>query len=460
MKKRKKEIILLVDDDLNLLANLTEVLEKNGYAVLTTSDGNEVMPMMENFPVDAIILDLKMPTLDGMIVLQKVVEKHPSVPIIILSAFGSIDDAVKATKLGAFDFVEKPMEPERILITLENALKNSRLQKGHYLLLQEKMERYQMIGESEAMNKIFALIEKIAPGDSSVLISGENGTGKELIANALHLRSKRADERFVPVNCAAIPKELIEAELFGFEKGSFTHAIKKKVGKFVLAAGGTLFLDEIGDMSLDTQAKVLRAVESGEVQPIGRESSIQVDVRIAAATNKDLRKMVQAGTFREDLYYRLNVIEIHVPPLRKRKEDIPVLAEHYLNRFCLERKTKPVQLSPGANEALIRHKWPGNVRELRNLMEKTVVLADSETISGDEIQAFLEGNPVDKASNKTNPGGKTLEEIRINAERDAIKSKLMANDWNYMKAAGELAISRATLFKKIKDYGISRNNRS
>ncbi|MCK5058193.1 MAG: sigma-54-dependent Fis family transcriptional regulator [Candidatus Aminicenantes bacterium] len=456
--RRNKETILLVDDEEKLLAKLAAIVENHDYAVLTTTDGNEVIPMMENFPVDAVILDLVMPSLDGMTVLQRILDKNSSVPVIMLSGHGTISKAIKAIRLGAFDFLEKPVESERILITLENALKKSRLERERSLLIQDALERYQMISISEAMKKVFTLIEKAAPSNSRVLISGESGTGKELIAKALHLRSDRAGEPFVTVNCAAIPEELIESDLLGHEKGSFTGAYRKQIGKFEQASRGTLFLDEIGEMSLRIQAKVLRAIENGEIQSIGAKDSICVDVRIIAATNRDLKEAVRSKVFRQDLYYRLGVINIYIPPLRERKEDITILANHFINQYCEERKRDPVELSPGAVEMLFRHNWPGNVRELRNLIEKAIVLANSQTISGEEVRGYIEQNRM--SADKSNIAGNTLSEVRMNAEREVIRSKLMANGWNYEKTASELDISRATIFKRIKELGIKRDSHS
>ena len=382
--------------------------------------------------------------------LKSVREKFPALPVIILSGHGTIANAVEAIKAGAFDFLEKPIEWERILITLENALQRSRLERERNAFLKESLERYQMIGASPAIKQIFRLIEKVALADSRVLISGESGTGKELIAKAIHLRGERAAGPFVTVNCAAIPDELIESELFGHERGAFTGAVAQHTGKFALASGGTLFLDEIGEMSPRIQAKVLRAIEDGEICPVGSSRTSHVDVRIIAATNRDLKEALRNREFREDLYFRLSVIQVGVPPLRERREDIPLLVEHFMAKLCEERKHPTLKLSIGALEALIEHPWPGNVRELRNLVEKMVVLSGNDTVLKEEIEFYLADNRF-SADDRGSPSSTTLPQARKNQEKETILAKLAATHWNYEKSAAELGISRATLFRKIKE---------
>jgi len=455
MNKAKKGLILLADDDVKLLANLSDILAKSGYAILTAERNDRLVEMLGQNPVEALILDLVMPPTDGMSGLKSVRDKFPSLPVIILSGHGTIANAVEAIKIGAFDFLEKPIEWERILITLENALQRSRLERERNAFLKESLERYQMIGTSPAIKAIFRLIEKVAASDARVLVSGESGTGKELIAKAIHLRGERAAGPFVTLNCAAIPDELIESELFGHERGAFTGAVAQHTGKFVMASGGTLFLDEIGEMSPRIQAKVLRVIEDNEVCPVGASRSVHVDVRIIAATNRDLKEALRRHEFREDLYFRLGVILIAVPPLRERREDIPLLVEHFLAKLSEERKHPPLKLSLGALEALIEFSWPGNVRELRNLVEKMVVLSSSDTVLKEEIEFYLADNRF-RETDPQKAGDRTLDQVRKNQEKESIQAKLTATHWNYERSAVELGISRATLFRKIKELSIKR----
>ncbi|MCP2520705.1 sigma-54 dependent transcriptional regulator [Candidatus Aminicenantes bacterium AC-335-B20] len=452
----KGGVVLLVDDEVKILSSLSRILENYDYEVLTALDGKSALSIIEENDIDVVLLDLKLPEMDGIRVLKKIMEKKPSLPVIMLTAHGSIPKAVEAVKIGAFDFLEKPVESEKILITIKNALEKSRLEKERTFLIQEALEKYKMVGISNAMKKIFSLIEKIAPTDAKVLITGESGVGKELIARAIHFRSSRAGGPFVVLNCAAIPEELIESELFGHEKGAFTGAIERKEGKFKLASGGTLFLDEIGDMSLRVQAKVLRAIEEGEIQRVGGKEIIEVNTRIICASNKDLERAVRERKFREDLYYRIKVIHIHVPPLRERKEDIPALLRYYLQVLSKESGKEMPKLHPSALEVLFEYPWPGNVRELRNLVEKVVVLYPGKIISRDDIMKLLEMQGIGEVS-KVFSG--TLSDARKKAEREAILAKLLANNWDYELTAKELGISRATLFNKLKEYGIRKSKK-
>ncbi len=456
MKKKNKYSVLVVDDDARLLSSLSSILEENGYRVLTGANGHEAENMFMDSPLDAVILDLMLPDTDGITLLKKIHHEKPLLPVIMLTGHGSISKAVEATKLGAFDFFEKPVESKKILITLGNALKSSTLEKERTFLIEDALERYRMIGVSPAMKHVFEMIEKVAPTDSKVLISGENGTGKELVARALHLRSERAGNQMITVNCSAIPPDLMESELFGHEKGSFSGAIQQQTGKFMLASRSTLFLDEIGEMDLRLQPKVLRAIENGEIQRVGGNDVLNVDVRLIAATNRDLKEAVQKKEFREDLFFRLSVINIHIPPLRERREDIPLLAEYFMIGLCRQRKRQPVQLSPAAVAKLLEYPWPGNVRELRNLMEKIAVLSDSEIVSGEEMDRYLHENRRSKSQMEDNPGAETLADIRRKKEKDAIEAKLAAADWNYEKAAADLGIARSTLFSKLKEYQVKR----
>jgi two-component system nitrogen regulation response regulator NtrX len=453
MNKVKKGLILLADDDVKLLANLSDILEKSKYEVMTVERNDRILPILQENQVDALILDLVMPPIDGMAGLKGIRNGFPALPVILLSGHGTIANAVEAIKIGAFDFLEKPIEWERILIALENALQRSRLERERNAFLKESLERYQMIGTSPAIKTIFRLIEKVAASDSRVLVSGESGTGKELIAKAIHLRGERAAGPFVTVNCAAIPDELIESELFGHERGAFTGAVAQHTGKFVMASGGTLFLDEIGEMSPRIQAKVLRVIEDGEVCPVGASRFVHVDVRIIAATNRDLKEALRQHEFREDLYFRLGVIQITVPPLRERREDIPLLVEHFMAKLCAERKHPPLTLSIGTLETLIEHPWPGNVRELRNLVEKMVVLSSSDTVLKEEIEFYLADN---RFSESASSCPQTLPQVRKSHEKETIQAKLTATHWNYEKSAAELGVSRATLFRKIKELNIQR----
>lgn len=452
---KNKGTILLVDDDPKILASLSSILENQGFKTISTTDGYEALKIVEKEELDTVILDLVMPSVDGITVLKKILDIKPLLPVIMLSGHGTIPKAVEATKLGAYDFLEKPIESGKIIITIENAISKFRLEKEKQTLLQDALERYRMVGVSKAMKDIFQKIDTVAPEDSKVLIIGESGTGKELIARAIHLRSNRAGGPFHVVNCAAIPEDLIESELFGHEKGAFTGAVEKKIGKFELAHKGTLFLDEIADMSLRLQAKVLRAIDNEEIERVGGKESIKIDTRIICASNKDLREAVKKGLFREDLFYRLNVITIHVPPLRERKEDIPILIEYFTKIFCEERKRPILKFHPLALEVLLRYHWPGNVRELKNLVEKVVVLSKSEVITKEEVEKFLSDSRIEFTEERKD-SFETLDEAREKAEKDLILTKLIVNSWNYEKTAEELGISRATLFNKMKRYGIRR----
>jgi two-component system, NtrC family, nitrogen regulation response regulator NtrX len=458
MKKTEKARILLVDDEEKILAALSFLLENRGYRVVATTDGHQALSFIEKDEVDAAIVDLVNPGMDGLTLLNEILARKPDFPVIMLTGHATIAKAVEATKLGAFDFLEKPAPTDKIVIVLENALARVRLVRERMLLLGDISEKYQMIGISKPLKDILAVVERAAPSDSRVLISGESGSGKELIARAIHLRSERAGKPFQIVNCAAIPEDLIESELFGHEKGAFTGAVQSRIGKFEAAGEGTLFLDEIGEMSPKVQAKVLRAIENKEIQRIGGTAVLTIDPRIIAASNRDLKQAVAAGNFREDLFYRLNVITIRVPPLRERKEDIPLLADHFLAMLCDERKRPLLRLHPSAMEALLHYEWPGNIRELRNLMEKLVVMSPQETISRREIEEFLQESAIGDVELSAAASASTLADARGRAEKDLIFAKLTANSWDYEKTADELNVSRATLFNKIRAYRIRRTD--
>ena len=436
---------------MKILLALSGILKDHGFDVLTTSDGGRAAEITEENDVDVVLLDLVMPSLDGMAVLKSIVERKPSVPVIMLTGHASIQKAVDSIKLGAFDFLEKPVESKKILITIENALEKTRLVRERSNLLQDALKRYRMVGVSTAIKEIFRLIERIAESDSRILITGESGVGKELIARAIHLRSLRGGGPFLAVNCAAIPETLIESELFGYEKGAFTGADRRKKGKFEQASGGTIFLDEIGDMSLSVQAKVLRAIEEGEIQRVGGKEPISIDARILAASNKDLKQLVRDKQFRDDLFFRLSVIDIFVPSLQERKEDIPVLIEYFMKGLSEEKKCSPPHLTSAALAALIDYSWPGNVRELRNFIEKIIVLFPNENVSAEKMIRLLKLSSLDDTE-----VGKplTLAEARKKAEKQLLKARLIANEWKYDATAQDLGISRATLFNKLKEFGI------
>ena len=380
--------ILIIDDERSIRKTLNEILSYEGFKVEEASDGDEGLKMFAEKNYDVVLCDIKMPRTDGIEFLVKAGEYNPDIPVIMISGHGTIETAVDAVKKGAYDYVAKPPDLNRLLITIRNALDRNSLSK-ETKVLKKKINRVQeMIGESDAMQKIKETIEKVAPTDARVLITGENGVGKELVARWLHTKSKRAEQSMVEVNCAAIPSELIESELFGHEKGSFTSAIKQRIGKFELANGGTLFLDEVGDMSLSAQAKVLRALQEGKITRVGGDREINVDVRVIAATNKNLLKEVDEKTFRLDLYHRLNVILIHVPSLNERKEDIPLLIDRFLEDIGEDYGQAKKSIDKRAVEALQRHSWTGNIRELRNVVERLVILS-GKTITESDVTSYV-----------------------------------------------------------------------
>jgi two-component system nitrogen regulation response regulator NtrX len=469
--------VLVVDDEKNIRRTLDMVLTGAGYSVLGASTAEDALEMLKSpkQPVDLVILDLKLPGMNGLEALDKLRRDDATreLPVVVISGHATVHDAVSAIKLGATDFFEKPLNRDRILVSVQNCIRTARLSRTVEQMRAELEQRYEMIGTSASMQKLFGEIDKVAPTKASVLITGESGTGKELVSRAIHRLSPRKDEPFIKVNCAAIPRELIESELFGHERGSFTGAQVRKRGFFEQAHGGTLFLDEIGDMDLAAQAKVLRAVQNGEVARVGSEHVLQVDVRVLAATNKDLDKEVGAGHFREDLFFRLNVFPVHVPTLRDRRGDIRLLAETFIASFCNENGLRPKRADPAVFEALARRAWPGNVRELKNVVERAAILSsdvitiadlpedphespfdDEEGIEGDEGRAS--SKPPAPAAIK--PGGErlTLREYRDAAERAYILETLQVLEWNISKAAVTLGVERTNLHKKIRGYGIKR----
>jgi DNA-binding NtrC family response regulator len=451
-----QERILVVDDEEQMRELLTKVLSKNGYHVSVCGEGAEALALLEREPVDLVVTDVRMPGLGGMEALRAIKELNPEIVVIIMTAFGSIDQAVQAVKEGAYDYINKPFKIDEMLLTIEKALEERRLRHEVSTLRQELRTRYRfdnLIGKSRAMQDVFSLIEQVANSRSTVMVYGKSGTGKELAAKAIHYNSPRATKAFVAVNCAAIPSELLESELFGHEKGSFTGAIATKVGKFELATGGTLFLDEVGSMRLDLQAKILRALQEREVERVGGTRTIKIDVRVIAATNRELKKAVDEGTFREDLYYRLNVVPITLPPLRQRRDDIPLLVEHFIAKYNREFNRKVKGFSAGATAALYQYNWPGNVRELENVIERAVALAQSETISLRELPLDISilGRDMIEDIQKV---GLSLREARNHFERQYILNILEKVQWNQTEAARVLGLHRNTLLWKLQRLGI------
>jgi DNA-binding NtrC family response regulator len=445
-----KATLLIVDDEPNILTSLRRALELEDFRALTASSGAEALELCGAKGPDLVLLDVAMPELDGIEVLRRLKSSQPSLPVVMMSGHSTIETAVQATKLGANDFVEKPLSTERLLITLENALALERLREENAQLRAASSNDWKMIGDSPQMRHVFDLLRRTAPTQGRVLITGDNGTGKELVARAIHEGSPRADKSFIKVNCAAIPQELIESELFGHEKGSFTGATSSRKGKFEAAHGGTLFLDEIGDMSLSAQAKVLRALQEGEIERVGSPEALKVDVRVVAATNKNMAEEIAAGRFREDLYYRLAVVPIELPPLRERRPDIPALARHFLEQAWQLHGKRPTQISQGAQTLLMQHEWPGNVRELRNSIERLVILTDGDIEEAD-VQAIL---PATKSAPSVYRRGATLKELTAAAEREIVLRALEDNSGHVSKTAEALGLERSHLYKKMKALGI------
>jgi two-component system nitrogen regulation response regulator NtrX len=440
-------IVMVVDDEEGIRESLSGILEDEGYSVLTAGSGEEALGILKEQTPDLILLDVWLPGIDGIETLNEIKNLKPDLPVVMISGHGNIELAVKATKTGAYDFIEKPLSLERVLLVAERALERRTLEMENKTLRRDLTKKWRLIGNSQRMKQLLEQMDLAAKGNSRVLILGESGSGKELVAHVLHEKSNRADNPFIEMNCAAIPQELIESELFGHEKGSFTGAFERKKGKFELADEGTLFLDEIGDMSLSTQAKVLRVLETQEFQRVGGSRNIRVDVRIISATNKDLIEEVKKGNFREDLLYRLNVIPIIVPPLRERRDDIPALVEHFLGHFSAECGQRPKKISADGLAMLESYEWPGNIRELRNVMERLVIMTPSNTITARNI---IIGGPTRSDYFSFN----TLKEARDAFEKDFIVKKLEENSWNISKTSEILDIERSNLHRKIKSYEI------
>jgi two-component system nitrogen regulation response regulator NtrX len=443
--------VLVVDDEAAIRDSLRMILEYEGYRVEEARSGSDALVRVADHAPDAVLLDIKMPEMDGLELLRAFRERGYDMPVLMISGHADVATAALATRLGAYDFFEKPLQRERVLVSLRNAVDSSRLEAENRSLGQEPEA---LIGTAPAMRRLRETIEKAAPTTATVMIAGESGTGKELVARALHRLSQRRDRPIVQVNCAAIPEELIESELFGHEKGSFTGAVRKQMGKFVAADGGTIFLDEIGDMSARTQAKVLRVLQNGEVEPVGAERTVQVDVRVVAATHRTLEDEIAAGRFREDLYYRLNVIPIRTPALRERLEDVPLLVEYFVRRYADENNYRPKVFSAEALAHLQALPWKGNVRELKNLVERLLILAPGDDVTREDVIHATGGARPELSSAIL--AVKTLREFRDLSERMFLVHKLEENNWNVTQTAQAIDTPRSNLYKKLEQYSIRR----
>ena len=446
--------ILVVDDEQGVREALRQVLDYEGHEVRVAASGGEAITLYPDFRPHLVFLDVKMAGLDGLETLARLRALDERAQVVMISGHGTVATAVQATQRGAFDFLEKPLDTDRLLVTVRNALGRTELLQENERLRESVDARFAMVGKSPALKAVLETIEKVGPSGARVLITGENGSGKELVARAIHENSARREGPFVEVNCAAIPGELIESELFGHVKGSFTGAVTDRAGKFELADGGTLFLDEIGDMSAAAQAKVLRVLEEGMVTRIGGSRPMAVDVRVLAATNKQLDEEIEAGRFREDLFYRLNVVPIEVPPLRNRTDDIADLVEHFVARLAARGGMPSRRFLPDAIRALQARPWPGNIRELRNAVERLLILAPRREIAAEDVDRLLPDGA--RAGLHVLPGGGTFEEFRQQAEREFLVTKLRQFHWNVAETARALDMPRSNLYKKIEKYGLSR----
>ena len=467
-----KARILVIDDESAIRDTMRMILEYEGHDVLAAGSGPEGLAMVEREAPDLVFLDVKMPGLDGLEVLSRLRGLSDALPVVIISAHGTSATALEAGRLGAFRFIEKPLSKEQVLDAVREGVELGSLRRENRTLRTALETRHQLVGDSPALARVMDQVRRAAPSHATVLILGESGVGKELVARAIHRASLRARERFVQVNCAAIPEELIESELFGHERGAFTGATEKQVGKFELADRGTIFLDEVGDMSARTQAKVLRVLQEGEVERLGSSRTTKVDVRVIAATNKDLEHEIAEGRFREDLYFRLSVIPILVAPLRERTEDIPVLVQHFVAQFSRESNRRPVRFAPAALDVLRQAPWRGNVRELRNAVERLLIMSDRDVIEADDVRQVVRvgARPAPVALGAATPGGgdgtamgpladgkpATLREFKESSERAFIVAKLREYGWNISKTADVIDTPRSNLYKKLEQYGISQ----
>jgi two-component system nitrogen regulation response regulator NtrX len=448
------EHILIVDDERAIQTALRGVLEDEGYRVSAVGAAGDALALVQEEAPDLVFLDIWMPGMDGLEALSELKRLRPETAVVMISGHGTIETAVRATKLGAYDFIEKPLSLEKTLLAAGRALEHSKLERENRDLREQLGRSQQIVGQSPLMEALRRQIATAAPTNGRVLIQGENGAGKELVARAIHELSARRAGPFVEVNCAAIPEELIESELFGHERGAFTGAVSRRRGKFEAADGGTLFLDEVGDMSLKTQAKVLRALEEQAFERVGGKDTIRVDVRVIAASNQDLKERIGQGRFREDLFYRLAVIPVEVPPLRRRPEDIPLLVEHFARQFSAENGKRPRTVSVEALAYFLAYDWPGNVRELRNMVERLVIMSPRDVIGPEDLPPPL--RPADAgATAEDAQRDKTLKEAREAFERAFILAELRAQDWNMTRTAERLGIERSHLYRKLKAYGIT-----
>ena len=454
--------ILIVDDEADIRSSLKMILEYEEMDSIEAADGPQALARAAETSPDAVLLDIKMQGMDGLEVLAKLRAEHPELPIVMVSGHGTIATAVEATRLGAFDFMEKPLERDRVLLVLRNALERKQLQDQLREYRVDFEERYKMVGDSKVLLAVHQVVARVAPTQASVLVTGESGTGKELVARAIHRNSTRAEKSFVKVNCAAIPEELIESELFGHVKGSFTGASKDQIGKFVRADGGTIFLDEIGDMSMKTQAKVLRVLQDGDVEPVGAAKTVHADVRVVAATNKSLPEEIEQGNFREDLYFRLNVVPLHLPALRERREDIDALVEHFAQTFCNENNFAVKKFSSKTLEALRALPWRGNVRELRNAVERVLIMTPGESVEVADLPPEM-GLALGQDNTAIPAGvigveyhGATLQQFKDTAERAYLVARLRAGDWNIAATAKAIETPRSNLYKKLESYAIDK----
>lgn len=448
--------ILIIDDEKEICESIKMILEYEDYPVEYSNSSKAGLEKFFANEFACLLLDIQMPEMNGFEALKRIKENNSNASVIIISAHGSIENAIKATKLGAFDFIEKPIDRDKLLISVRNAVDQYNLLTENKEIKKSLQAEGEILGDSKVIKNILEIIDRVAPIDTRVLITGENGTGKELVARAVHNKSQRKDKPFIEVNCAAIPNELIESELFGHEKGSFTGAIQQRIGKFELANKGTIFLDEVGDMSLQAQAKVLRAIEDGKIERVGSTKKIEVDVRIISATNKNLKEEIEKGNFREDLFHRLNVIPIQIPPLRERIEDIQILVTHFANDITVKHKKPAVRFSEDAIKFLQSLSWSGNVRELRNAIERIIILIDKKEISKKEIEFLF-------STGKTSLGdiidtSNSFQEFKDKAEKAFIIKQLKANDWNISKTAEVLEIQRSHLYNKMKKFGIEKED--
>src|SRR5687767_7388438 len=446
--------ILVVDDETGIREAIKMTLEYEGYKVDEARSGSEGLDKASRVPYDAILLDIKMPVLDGIEVLDNLEEQKITSPVVMVSGHGDVHTAVECTKRGAFDFLEKPLNRDKLLLTVRNAVRLRKIEEENTELRSKAEKEYQLVVESSVMKDLKSQVERAAPTKATVLITGESGTGKELVAREIHRRSSRAGQPFIQVNCAAIPEELIESELFGHEKGSFTGAVRRQTGKFVAADGGTIFLDEIGDMSARTQAKVLRVLQSGEVEPVGAEKTVQVDVRVVAATHRNLEDEIKAGRFREDLYYRLNVIPIRTPALREHLEDVPQIVDYMVRRYAERNNYRPKEFVPEALAHLKSLPWKGNVRELKNLVERLLILSPGDKITREDVIAATGGARPELSSALL--AVQTLREFRDLSERMFLIHKLEENNWNVTQTAQAIDTPRSNLYKKLDQYEIRR----